>query len=240
MEISQGSLAWLYLCAMVLGVVLGAVYDLLRITRVFLGVQYSRRGKARLSKQKLPLLKARQKKKENPALGIVVFFEDFLFCVFCGIAMILLFYVCNNGKIRYSVFPVAVGGFLCYRGTIGKLVMLFSEAIAFAMETLLRYVFFFLSFPILFLGKTVKKSVCKMVLHAKVARKEKKRRQYTEKERSRSILNACGLLQDDLPNPRRMKRGKKLVKKQKAVQPDAVDPHFAGYADCSVDRCVRK
>ena len=240
MEISQGSLAWLYLCAMALGAVLGFVYDLLRITRVFFGVQYSRRGRGTLSKQKLPLLKPRQKKKENPALGIVIFFEDFLFCVFCGIAMILLFYVCNNGKIRYSVFPVAAGGFLCYRGTLGKLVMLFSEVIAFALETLFRYAFFFLSFPILFLGKTTKKSVCKMVLHASVVQKEKKRRQYTEKECARSILNACGLLPDDLPNPRRMKRGKKLVKKQKAVQSDAVDPHFVGYTDCSVDRCVRK
>lgn len=240
MEISQSSLAWLYLCAMLLGCALGAVYDLLRITRVFLGVRYTHRGAERLSKRKLPFLKECRRKKENPALGVVIFLEDFLFCVFCGIAMILLFYVCNNGKIRYSVFPVAVAGFLCYRGTLGRLVMLFSEVIAFALKTTVRYVFFFLSFPFRLIGRTLKKEFCKTLFRVRAAQTVKKRRRYTEKERARSALNACGLLSEEMAQARRIKRGKKIAKKQKAVQPDAVDPHFACYTDRGFDRRVRK
>ena len=218
---------------------MGAVYDLLRITRIFLGVHYSRRGTAWLFGRKLPLLKPRPRQKENPALGVIVFFEDFLFCIFCGIALILLFYGCNNGKIRYSVFPIAAIGFLLYRGTLGKAVMLFSECIAFAVGAFFRYVFFFLSFPFSALGRCIKTTFHKLILRAGSAREAKKRRRYTQKECARSTLNACGLLSENVSMPRSIKRGKRLVKKQKTVQPDLAGPHFAGYADRGVDRCVR-
>ena len=87
MAISQASLAWLYVYAIVLGVILGAIYDLLRISRVFFGAHYSRRGIKRLQGVRLPLLKERVKKKKKRALGVIVFFEDLFFCVFCGIAL---------------------------------------------------------------------------------------------------------------------------------------------------------
>ena len=71
MDISQAALARLYLFALLLGIGLGVVYDLLRITRVFLGAHYSRRAAKRLQEISLPLLRARKKKTESRALGFV-------------------------------------------------------------------------------------------------------------------------------------------------------------------------
>ena len=148
MEISQAVLAWLYAYAFLLGICLGGAYDLLRLTRVFLGVHYSRRAAKRLQEIRLPFLKPYQKKKESAALGVVVFIEDLCFCIFTGVAIVLLFYIQNNGKIRASAFLCIGAGFFLYRATLGRIVMLFSEVIAFLVETAIGYAVFFLLYPI--------------------------------------------------------------------------------------------
>ncbi|MBE6602306.1 MAG: hypothetical protein E7637_07385 [Ruminococcaceae bacterium] len=240
MAISQGSLAWLYACACLLGLALGAVYDLLRITRVFLGVRYSRRASRRLRAIRLPLLAPRTKRRESRALGVVVFFEDLFYCLFAGIAMILLFYECNNGKIRYPVFFLVAVGFLVYRYTLGRIVMLFSEAITFVLETAFRYFFFFIFYPFRFLYKQIKRAVAKCKDRAMRARKRRSRSRYTERELARTQKNACGLIPEDVPKARALKGGKKLVKQQKTVQPESARANPACHARAGIDRGVRK
>ena len=152
MDISQAALARLYLYALLLGIGLGILYDLLRITRVFLGAHYSRRAARRLQELHLPLLRPRLKRRESRALGIVVFLEDLLFCLFAAVAMILLFYEANRGKIRFPALICVGAGFLLYRSTLGRLVMLSSEVIVFALDTAFRYVCFSCFFLFAFWG----------------------------------------------------------------------------------------
>ena len=120
----------------------------IRITRVFLGVHYSRRMAKRLRTLSLPFLPPRKRRGESRALGVVVFIEDFLFCACAGIALVLLFYGANNGKFRFSALLCTGAGFLLYRVTLGRLVMLFSVGIAFLIATTVRYLIFFFLYPI--------------------------------------------------------------------------------------------
>ena len=111
MELSQATIARLYLAAWILGAALGSFYDLLRFPRAVLFRDPNREGDPSAG----PLRKRR-------AVTIAVFLEDFLFCLVAAVGMILLFYEVNNGKIRPFAFLAAFGGFLLYRATLGRLV----------------------------------------------------------------------------------------------------------------------
>ena len=210
MELSQSALAQLYLYALLLGIFLGAVYDVLRLTRVFLGVHYSCKAAKRLQAIQLPLLKTKKRRKESRALGFVIFIEDLLFCIFAGIALVLLFYEANSGKLRFPVLLCAGAGFLLYRGTLGRAVMLFSEVIAFIVETTVRYALFFLVFPIRSLVGLLCRLTTSCVRHLARIQQKKKRLRYTVSERQRTVQNACGLLAQNLPRNKQIKGGKKV------------------------------
>lgn len=241
MELSQSALARLYFYALILGVCLAALYDLLRITRVFLGVHYSRRAADRLQRIRLPLLSPHKKSTESRALGTVVFFEDLLFCVFSGVAFILLFYRANNGKIRFPVFICAAAGFLLYRGTLGRAVMLFSEVIAFGIETVVRYAAFFISYPFRMLFSWLVGRIRQIVKRGKERKQRAKRRRFTRMEDRRIAQNACGLLPEDMPKPVKLKRGKKLGKgKEKTVHAHASRARSSRRSDRRFHRGIRE
>ncbi len=232
MQISQGAIAALYLYAVLLGLALGALYDLLRITRVFLGVHYSRRLSKRFRSIRFPLISPLSEHKESRALGAVIFIEDFIFCLFSGLALILLFYQSNYGKIRIPALFCAGGGFLLYRITLGRLVMLFSEAIAFAIEILFRYLGYFCFYPIRmairFLSK-LGRAICQSIKNNWYRRA---RIRYTANEmfRARSLASSMIPKEDRIP-PHPLK-GKQIDKRnkrnKKAVQPASVDQDRIG------------
>ena len=241
MDISQSDLAWLYLYAMMLGLLLGAFYDVFRITRVFLGVHYSRRTARNLQDIHLPLLPPHKKKKESRALGLVVFFEDLLFCLMVGISLIVLFYVANNGKFRFPVLICVGAGFLLYRGTLGRLVMLFSEVIAFAIETAVRYALFFLLFPIRALCAFLQKKIKGAVKGTLRRQRKHSRLRYTVDQNSRATRDACGLIPVAVSKKASIKRGKYLGKgNKKAVQSDIADARASGRTRRGVHRRVRQ
>lgn len=147
MVISQWQLALLYLNAGVLGIGLGLFYDALRMVRMFFGERFST-GSNRLCHKKLPLIQMKSQRKHHKRLSaVVIFMLDFLFCLVAAVAIILLFYQMNNGKLRFWAFPMVGIGFYLYRMTLGRLVMLCSETVAFFLEAAIRYVFFFAFFP---------------------------------------------------------------------------------------------
>lgn len=241
MEISQVSLAWLYFYALLLGITAGFLYDLLRITRVFLGVHYSRRAAKRIRDFQLPLLEKRNRRGESHALGTVVFIEDLIFCLVVGVAMILLFYGANSGRIRMLAFVAAGAGFLFYRATAGRLMMVFSEVIAFCVETAVRYALFFLLYPIKFTLKFLKKRCVATKLRAKNASQKRNRRRFTEKERERSQKNACGMIPENVGKVRTPKRGKQIVKStKKAVQSHTTHARASRRAGGGLGRGIRQ
>ena len=226
MDISQAALARLYLYALLLGIGLGLVYDALRITRVLLGAHYSRRAARRLQEISLPLLCARKKKTESRALGIVVFLEDLLFCLFAAIAMILLFYEANHGKIRFPALLCVGVGFLLYRSTLGRPVMLFSEVIAFVLETAWRYLCFFAFLPVRLLGRWMAKQTKRIHAGLSLAYQKQGRQRYTAQLLLRTERDACGMIPEEFSKDRKRKRGRLLeTGKKKAIQSDASDPN---------------
>ncbi|MBQ3639331.1 MAG: spore cortex biosynthesis protein YabQ [Clostridia bacterium] len=110
MELSQSDIAALYFTALILGVALGFFFDLLRLPRRLLVSDRSNSAPQTAA----PLRKRR-------AVRIVVFLEDFLFCILASVALILLFYEKNNGKVRPAVFLASIAGFAAYRATLGRL-----------------------------------------------------------------------------------------------------------------------
>ena len=220
MSLSQGGLAALYLWSFLLGIFLGGVYDLLRVTRVLLGVHYSQRTAERLQTIQLPLLgHIGKRKRSSRLLGVVLFLEDLFFCLTAGVAMILLFYGANHGKIRIPALLLAAVGFLAYRLSIGRAVMAFSELIAYLIEALLRYVLLFVGYPISILYRLGRRGAEKVAMRLRQHAQLRARRRYTAAETARVSKNACGLISEEI-DTRGVKGGKQIVRqKQKTIQP---------------------
>ena len=177
------------------------------------------------------------------ATDFVVFLEDLFFCLFVGVALILLFYEVNNGKIRYPAFLCAGAGFLLYRATLGRLVMLFSEVIAFVVALCVRYVLFFLLYPIKLCGRVLKRRVDKACVCVMRHRQKKKRFTYTALQMGRSERDACGLIPEQMPKEhfKKPKKGKQVGKgKKKAVQPHASDARAVGGSRRHIGRNICK
>ena len=241
MDISQSALAWLYLYALLLGIGLGTFYDVFRITRVLLGVHYSRRAARRLQAIELPFLTPKKRNSESRALGVVVFFEDLAFCLFAGIALILLFYQANNGKFRFPVLLCTGAGFLLYRATLGRLVMLFSEVIAFLIETLARYLLFFILLPIRTLFKALCNTAFKLGNAMVQKRRYRMRRGYTANQLDRVARDACGFVPDVVPKNKKMKRGRTVGKrKENTIQPHVFDESASRRPRRGVHRNIRE
>jgi hypothetical protein len=240
MSISQAALGRLFGYAFLLGAILAFCYDLLRLTRIFFGVHYCRRGAKRLHEIRLPFIKPYGRRTERRALGIVVFFEDLLFCVFAAVAMILLFYQANNGNFRFPTLLAAGAGFLLYRGTVGRLVMLFSEVIAFFIETCVRYLLFFSTLPFRFLARQVKKWLETAAKRVGRAHRRSGRKHFTERQLDRARRDACGLIPEELPKKRMPKRGKYIAKGKKTIQSHTADACSSGGARRRVGRRIRQ
>ena len=241
MEISQGALALLYWYALLLGVGLGALYDVLRITRIFLGMHYSRRAVSRIRRVRLPLIGQPKRRRMRRSLGVVVFFEDLFFSLSAGISVILLFYLVNQGRVRPPVILAVGAGFLLYRVTLGRLVMTASELIAFVIGTAVRYLIFFVLYPFRVLIKWCKIQSMRLCACAVMAYRKRRRRRFTRLEYQRVASDACGLIPTRLPTQEHIKRGKGIVKgNKKAVQSHPAGANSSRGTDRGVDRRIRK
>lgn len=229
MEISQYAMLLLHAYAGILGVCLGLLYDGFRVTRIFLGAHYSRRVAKRLQELRLPFLSPYGKRRESRFLGLAVFLEDLLFCILAGISFILLLYEQNNGRFRLSALICACLGFLLYRVTFGRLFIYASEWIAFAIATAVRYLLFFLLYPIRALGRLLRRAT-DCISRALLARaRRKKRRHFTALQQKRILRDACGMLPEELPRPRKGNKENGYGKgKQKAIQPELARAHSSG------------
>lgn len=182
---SQSGIALLHLTALILGASLGLFFDVLRLPRRLLfgaGCGSS---------------KANPPKKHSVWQGIAVFAEDFLFCVFAAVAMILLFYERNNGKVRPFSFLVAFAGFWLYRVTLGKPFAKLTELAARALRRAVRAFLRTIAKPL----KKAGNAVCKRWKTARDAVRERtekqERNRYTKAQTRAAATTACGLLPED-------------------------------------------
>lgn len=115
---------WLLLYSLILGAALGAVFDILRISRTFLSVKTENRAIKNVS---------------DTFIFAVSFIEDILFFTVSAITLVLFCFQANRGNARgFILFGAAVGFFL-YMQTVGRLTRLVSEAVAHFMWTVIGF-----------------------------------------------------------------------------------------------------
>ncbi|MBQ1261755.1 MAG: spore cortex biosynthesis protein YabQ [Clostridia bacterium] len=229
MEISQYALLLLYVYAGILGICLGFFYDGIRITRIFLGAHYSRRVAKRLQGLRLPFLKKKPARAESRFLGLAIFLEDLFFCVFAGVSFILLLYAQNNGRFRFLALICTCLGFLLYRLTLSRPVMYASEWVSFGIGTAIRYLAFFLLYPVRVLRNLLFRLAGSLVQKGRARISLLQRRRYTALRQKRLTRDACGMLPEEIPRPRKGKKGNRYDKgKQKTVQPQSAGAHSSG------------
>ena len=112
-------------------------------------------------------------------------------------------------------FVLAGSGFYLYRITIGKVIMLCSETIAFVLQTVVRYVCFFLLFPFKWVAEKMYLLIKSLVKRQKDARMRRIRLRYT--------LSQMDRLEDDVYESLLGENKKKGVRyrggKKEAIQP---------------------
>ena len=204
MEISQRLLGMLFVWAVGLGFVLGGVYDVLRITRILCGLHYVKRFSkdddypvtdADAPRKTLPL----RRKMAHLCTNALVFTEDLLFGVVCAVSLVILLYYANDGQFRaLAVWGMACGFFVYYH-TLGRLVMLFSEAIVMALRRIIRWIVRLLLVPLRVLGCLLNRTVGQPVVRLIQGIRHKRSVRYTDQKIEACIRLASqgfGLLSD--------------------------------------------
>lgn len=166
MEISPIQIFFLILSSLAFGVVCGVVNDVNRTVRVLFGVKYLSGRFDRLYKIKLPIIRRslgeiKESRLKRVLLPTVIFLQDVFLFLFAGCGVAVINYYFNSGRIRIYT-PIAVlCGFLAYYFTVGKLVLYFSELLAFIIRAFFAVIFEMLLYPfkiiVVFLLKMAKK-----------------------------------------------------------------------------------
>lgn len=154
---------WLMLlCSLGVGIFLGVLYDIFRISRLFLTLPsectsaryYRMLPRIRLfagSKQITGDIDAEPDalsiRLNNFAVGVVAFVEDITYFCLCGAIISVFLYNLNTGKVRGFVLIGAICGFAFYLLTIGRVTLFFGELIVFLIRSLARLVFLRLILP---------------------------------------------------------------------------------------------
>jgi len=167
MEISPIRLLFLLISSFFLGLGVGAMYDIHRISRVLFGVQYTKNRPTKLIFSPLPILKRplgeiRRGKVKNGFLSVLIFFQDVLLCCASAVGIVVLNYAFNDGRFRFYTIIALLLGFLLYYFTLGKLIIFLSEWIVFFLRAIFSIGFYLFARPWVlffrFLGKIVKKT----------------------------------------------------------------------------------
>lgn len=127
---TQRALALLFVNAALGGFLMGSVHDLLRGVRILLGEGDLRGGQGR----------------RPMALAVLLFWEDLLFVLLWTVALILLCYYQNDGRLRAPALTGMVGGFFVYVQTVSRLTLpltlwiaaLIKRVLGFALRLVLR------------------------------------------------------------------------------------------------------
>ena len=129
--LDQRVLALLFVYAAVAGFCLGGVYDAFRFLR---------------------LLAGEGEPKKSYLTSIFRFVADVIFVLAAAIALILLSYFCNDGRLRAPAVIGMVSGFFVYRKTVSRLVMYPVRVLAGWIRWALRMIWRLLSRPLLLIS----------------------------------------------------------------------------------------
>ncbi len=164
MEISQITLAVMLLYSFLFGIAVGILYDVNRIVRVLFGVRYTNKAYSRLYSLKLPV------SKKNVLIGsskgfwqsLVINLGDALCVLVATVGAILINYGYNSGRFRFFTVAALIVGFVIYRFSIGRMLILVAEPLAFICKYIFLSICGILAFPLRKFGTLIYKFVKKI------------------------------------------------------------------------------
>lgn len=111
--------------SLILGLIFGAAYDIIRMIHIICGIaSYS----------------GREKSAKKGIIPFSLFFIfDLVYAVFIGVAFSVFVYFANYGDFRWFLMAGTVVGFAAYHLTLGRVVMYFSEAVVRFLKLIFRY-----------------------------------------------------------------------------------------------------
>lgn len=131
MEVSMSMAALSAALSVLVGVLLGAVYDVIRFTRVLFGADV-----------RSPFAERGQKRRRGAWFSYVfVTLGDLLFFAVATVCMCVFFFLTGDGRMRaYALFG-ALGGFLLYYHTVGRLFIGICSYLAALCKRAIRWLF---------------------------------------------------------------------------------------------------
>jgi len=153
--------ALLMLYSFIVGIMLGAVWDLFRTSRVFLGVRYGASA-PRFSSLKLPLIGRRERKGRGlkfllRARDVLVFAQDICYSIIASAVIVILLYQANYGQVRIYAVMCAAVGFLLYYKTVGSAVIFAVQYVILGIRIAFSYALFFIIWPLKQVFRLVKR-----------------------------------------------------------------------------------
>lgn len=142
MEIFIEKQLLIVLNSVILGLIFGAIYDIIRISHIMCAIaSYSGENRGIRS---------------GKAAFLIFAAGDLVYVIVVSVMFSFFTYWQNNGVIRAFIVLPCIAGFAVYHVTIGKIVMYFSEAVVRFIRLVFRYT---VAIPVLFVLKIVKKFV---------------------------------------------------------------------------------
>ena len=161
MEVSQIELALLIVYSAAAGAVLALFYDLSVLLQ---GVMFGNESfrASRLCSVELPLVKCRVITVDRQPSKVVKIIEktarsilDFLFMLTVGVAVILIAYTENSGRVRVYI-PIGIAvGFLVHRIIFKKVILRISNLLIFVSRAVIIYMYKAVSLPIVFASRAI-------------------------------------------------------------------------------------
>lgn len=137
--------------AFVFGIFLGVIYDIIRISRAFVGISYNGKSADKLYQIEYPLigrLKKSDRRKGRVFYDIYIAVGDFFYCFFVGVASCIFLYYTNNGMIRLPAVLMAFAGFSLYYKTVGRIVVDLAEILCIFLKIITKILVFAIAFPL--------------------------------------------------------------------------------------------
>ena len=144
----------LILSFLIPGIVLGVIYDIFRVLRL---ARANTKGNIcfRLKKHfELDTNDSSRKSKRN--LNILIFLEDFIFCIIGAFIEILLFYHLNAGVIRIYAILISIIGFFIYQHSISYLIIHVAQYVICCICHLIYYMLIIVLTPFVCIYKNTK------------------------------------------------------------------------------------
>ncbi len=151
MGIEQEQQLYAFLYAVLTGCLLGCLYDCIRILRVFFGVSSFTKEDGRLKTLSLPFIGSvypvdrREERRRYRLFWLAV--GDMCFAILAGCAFCVFLYHFASGCFRWFYLLGCSVGFFAYYFSLGRLVVLSSEMLAFLLRVFLRYLGWLLCLP---------------------------------------------------------------------------------------------